>query len=89
VKIPVGQSKTIDVELWSTGPTPPFTVGAKQAIGVKQLSFAWDKTTGVNGDKLRLTITVNTKGARGYEAFVVTANLDGQATPVWAGVVTN
>jgi hypothetical protein len=89
VKIPVGSSKTIDVELWSTGPTPPFTVGAKQAIGVTQLGFAWDKTTGVNGDKLKLTITVNTKGSRGYEAFVVTANLDGQATPVWAGVVTN
>ena len=52
--IPVGQSKTVDVVLWSSGPTTaPFTVAAKQARGDTSLSFTWDKTTGSNGDTLK------------------------------------
>jgi hypothetical protein len=89
ILIPVGKSRTIDVELWSTGPTAPFTVAAKQHRGVSTLSFAFDKNTGVNGDRLKLTITVNTADPQGFEDFVVTADLNGEATPVWAGIVAN
>ena len=89
ITIAVGQSKTVDVQLWSTGPTAPFKVAAKQHTGDTTLSFAWDKTMGVNGDVLKLTITVNKAGQGKTEAFVVTADINGEHTPIWAGVVKN
>ncbi len=89
ITIGQGQSKTVDVKLWSTAPTAPFTVAAKQHRGETSLGFAWNKTTGVNGDVLKLTITVNSTGTSKYESFVVTADINGEHTPVWAGVVKN
>ena len=89
IVIPIGQSKTVDVELWSSGPTAPFTVAAKQARGDTTLSFSWDKTTGVNGDHLKLTITANSTKAGGYETFVIVSKLNDEQRPIWAGVVKN
>ncbi len=89
ITIAVGQSKTVDVQLWSTGPTAPFTVAAKQHRGDTTLGFAWNKTTGVNGDVLKLTITVNSAGSGKLETFAVTADINGEHTPIWAGVVKN
>jgi hypothetical protein len=89
ITIAVGQSKTVDVQVWSTGPTAPFKIAAKQHTGDTTLAFAWDKTMAVNGDVLKLTITVNKAGQGKVEAFVVTADINGEATPIWAGVVKN
>jgi hypothetical protein len=90
--IAVGSSKTVEVDCFSFQPTAPFTVGAKQRPDVSpaELSFAWDKTTCINGDKLQLTITVQSQGQGGVEPFMVYAQLpdvpDSQM-PIWAGVV--
>jgi hypothetical protein len=89
ITIADGQSKTVDVQLWSTAPTVPFTVAAKQRRGESTLGFAWDKTTGVNGDVLKLTITVKATSSNKVEPFVVTADINGEQTPIWAGVVKN
>jgi hypothetical protein len=96
ITIPVGQSATVEVDLFSDAPTSgPWTVTAgdllSRAFGsygvTPTLSFSWDKTQGSNGDKLHLTITVT--GASlfgGAHAFVVTSTLDGRYYE-WPGVV--
>ncbi len=93
VVIAWGQTKTIEVDLFSFEPTPEFTVEARQSIEVNPptLKFAWDKTTGKNGDKLHLTITAVTATAGG-DTFILQAYLPGatdQQRPAWAGVVTH
>jgi hypothetical protein len=66
VVIPVGQSKTIEVDLFSDAPTSgPWSVAAADALsrytgGAPTVSFKWDTTKGENGDKLGLTVTVTT-----------------------------
>jgi len=96
VTIPVGQSRTIEVDLFSDGPTSgPWTVTADDLLNrdyasyglTKTLSFQWDRTQGTNGDKLHLTITVT--GASflgGAHAFVITSTM-GTRRYQWPGVV--
>jgi hypothetical protein len=94
VTIPVGQSKTIEVDLFSDGPTTgPWTVAAVDALagqfGVPQtLSFKWDKTKGQNGDKLNLTVTVTAadNAFSGGHPFIITSTL-GSLKNQWAGFV--
>jgi hypothetical protein len=94
VKIPVGQSKAIEVDLFSDGPTAgPWTVSATDFIaeflgGAPSLDFKWDKTEGKNGDKLHLTVTVKTAEPifGGGHLFVITSTL-GQAKSQWAGLI--
>ena len=96
VTIPVGQSKTIEVDLFSDSPTSgPWTVAADDLLNrdyasyfpTKTLSFQWDRTQGTNGDKLHLTINVT--GASflgGAHAFVITSTL-GTRHYQWPGIV--
>jgi len=61
VKLSAGQSKTIELDLYSDAPTAPWTVSALDVTsaffgGQTALSFSFDKNTGQNGDKLMLTI---------------------------------
>jgi hypothetical protein len=90
--IAVGSSKTVEVDCYSFQQTPAFTVAARQARSIQppELSFAWDSTSCVNGDKLHLTITVQSQGKGGVEPFIIYAKLpsvsDAQL-PVWAAVV--
>lgn len=85
VKVAVGQSKTIEVQLFSDGPTSgPWTVSAKIAPGSPpNATFAFDRTTGQNGEKLHLTVTAT---AAGTTAFIVTSTLGTRHT-FWAGFV--
>jgi hypothetical protein len=90
--IAVGASKTVEVDCFSFQPTESFAVGAKQKPDIvpPELSFAWDKVACVNGDKLKLTITVQSKGQGGVEPFMVYARLPGapdSQMQIWAGVV--
>ena len=76
VVVPLGQSKTIDVQLFSDAPTTAWLVEADDssswtAGASPELTFAWDKTAGNNGDTLELTITRVAKGALGGTEFVV------------------
>ena len=95
VTIAVGSSKTIDVELWSSAKTSgPWKVSAVDNNaytngGKPLLSFSWDKTSGINGDVLHLTITVleadtSLKG----EAFLIQSDLGDQSN-LQMGMVGN
>jgi hypothetical protein len=95
VNIPVGQSKTIDVDLFSTGPTAgPWKVSVDDygyvATGaVPHLGLSLDRNTGVNGDVLHLTITVKSVDSSiGGEAFVIFSDLAGESQMTF-GLVTN
>jgi hypothetical protein len=90
VKIPVGSSKTIDVRLLSDAPTTEaWTVEAATAIETKPtLKFEFDRSTGVNGDVLKLTITALARGTFGGSVFKVTSKL-GTTKNIWMGFVAN
>lgn len=93
VTIPVGQSKTIPVELFSDANTGgAWAVSATDAATLQQqapeLSFAWDKTMGQNGEKLYLTITVLKASQYGAEAFILQSQLGTRAS-IWMGLVGN
>jgi hypothetical protein len=94
IQIPVGQSKTVEVDLFSFQPTGDFDLLARQASDVipPTLTFSWDKPSGKNGDKVHLTITSVTASNNGYESFIIAASLPGTTDTqkaAWAGVVTH
>jgi len=96
ITIPVGQSKTIEVDMFSDGdPGGPWTVTAEDVLykyygsyGIpKSLSFAWDRTQGLNGEKLHLTVTVTSASViAGAHAFMITSS-NGSRQAVWPGLV--
>jgi hypothetical protein len=94
VHIPVGQKKTIDVILFSDAPTDAFTVQAQDVdliidpMGTQKLDFAWDRTSGKNGEKLHLTITALDTGPYGGAEFVIWSSLQ-NTTHTWWGFVGN
>jgi hypothetical protein len=93
VKVAVGQSKTIEIDLFSDGPTTgPMTVHAMDANeingGKPDLGLSLDRTHGVNGEKLHLTITANKAGQYGGSEFVLLTTI-GKTTNFWAGWVQN
>jgi hypothetical protein len=93
IQIPVGQSKTIEVDLFSDANTgAPWAVSAIDAATLQQqppeLSFTWDKMTGQNGEKLYLTIKVLKASQYGAEAFIIQSQLGARAS-LWMGLVGN
>ena len=77
VKIPVGQSKTIELDLFSDADTGgAWTVsaidfGSALRGGAAELAFSFDNTTGQNGDKINMTIKSLTKDPMGFAAFFI------------------
>jgi hypothetical protein len=90
VKIGVGQSATIPVELFSDASMGAWALTAEDGNflqgGSPQLSFKFDKTTGKNGDIVHLTITVLAQGNDGIETFAVGSSTD-QNINLWVGLV--
>jgi len=96
VTIAQGQSKTIEVDLFSDGDTGgPWTVDAYDVLstyygsyGLKQsLDFSWDRASGQNGEKLHLTISVTGPSpVGGAHAFMIVSRL-GTRRAVWPGLV--
>jgi hypothetical protein len=93
IVIPVGESRTVEVALFGDGETSaPFKVSAtdyaSRMASKTDLTFAWDKTTGKNGDVLHLTITrVKADNALGGAAlFMLTSKL-GARESFWVGAV--
>jgi len=96
VTIPVGESRTIEVDLFSDGPTAgPWTVTAEDLLSrnygsyglTNTLAFEWDRTQGTNGEKLHLTITVTGPSILGgAHAFVITSRL-GNRRFEWPGTI--
>jgi hypothetical protein len=100
VKIPVGKSGTIQLELFSDAPTSgPWTVNAIDVFHtyygtapLLKFTFAGGVTKGQNGDTLQLTIEVlpaaATAGIGGVEAFAIQSTL-GQVQAEWYGLIGN
>src|SRR5262249_17986577 len=93
VKIPVGQTKTIEVDLFSDAPTSgPWSIKAYEVTGVfggsASLSLNLDTNTGQNGDKVHLTINVLKTTQFGFELFALESDLSGQRN-LWIGAVGN
>ncbi len=96
VKIAVGASATIELDLWSDAPTKaPWRVEAHGYPDDSFLEFSLDKSTGQSGDKLHLTITAIDSNpappavsAAGVESFTVSSILDDQTYYQWFGLVT-
>jgi len=90
VRLGAGQSKTIELDLYSDGPTSgPWKVSAVD-VGTffgnpAVLTFSFDKDTGQNGDKLQLTITAS-KSVPGGTPFWIQNDL-GTQTTVWMAAV--
>ena len=87
-----GASRTIELDLFSEAPTSgPWTITGQdentRAKGTQLLEFTFDKPSGVNGDKIMLTIKVLELGASGTEAFLLTSQL-GDQRAFWAGIVS-
>ena len=93
VKIPIGETRTIEIALFSDGPTSgPWTVTAKDVGSLNgklpQLAFALDRAQGVNGEKLHLTITALREGQNGGAELMLVSTL-GDRTSTWFGFVAN
>ncbi|HSQ66690.1 MAG TPA: hypothetical protein VLM85_25895, partial [Polyangiaceae bacterium] len=93
IHIPLGQSATVEIDLFSDAATSgPWTVSAMDSAALQgstpNLSFAWDRTTGQNGEKLHLTITVKSVSQYNAEAFMLESKLGGR-TNLWLGLVGN
>ncbi len=94
VKIPIGQSKTLEVDLYSDGPTSgPWTVKGVDLSSAffaspPSLQLTFDKTAGKNGDKLKLTIKALRASSFGAAPFWVESTL-GSTSTYWLGLVAN
>jgi hypothetical protein len=93
VQVPTGQSKTIDVQLFSDAPTDDWTVQAVDGSyftgGAKELSFDWDRQSGNNGDVLKLTIKRVKNGPYGGSEFVIYSQKGVKTAHLWFGFVAN
>jgi hypothetical protein len=91
VIVPGGQSKTIELDLFSDAATSgPWAVSAIDwntlTGGSPQLGFALDRTSGSNGDKLHLTITsLSATSSYTPATFVVVSTL-GSTQHLWVGL---
>jgi hypothetical protein len=96
VRLAVGESKTIHIELFSDGPTSgAWTVSAVDAAmvfgGTPALSFTWDHTTGKTGDTLHLTVKAigpATFMGAPVEPFAIVSQL-GSTRRIWLVLATN
>ncbi|HEY6040122.1 MAG TPA: hypothetical protein VIV58_37825 [Kofleriaceae bacterium] len=92
--VAVGQSTTLEIQLISDRPTDPFTVSAID-VSNGELGFAWDATTGKNGDVLHLTVTRKKAGQLPGSEFMLQTNAGTGATMAkaassqWWGYVGN
>jgi hypothetical protein len=88
VSIGPGESKVVDVLLYSEADVGPWTVSALNVpVGGSNLTFVWDSATGNNGDTLHLTVTVNyAESNLGGEPFIIESTLAGE-TNYWLGYV--
>jgi hypothetical protein len=88
ISIAPGASKTVPVQLYSETPTAAWSVEAVNWPNpAANLSFAWDQTTGQNGDTLNLTITVAAEDTTyDGESFLIVSS-DGTNTSYTLGFV--
>jgi hypothetical protein len=95
VRVPLHQSRTVDVRLFSTKTRPDFRVFAEE-IPLTQgdpptLKFVWDRQIGNDHDFLHLTITRIGNGPLGGTQIRVAAGEKNDAswTHGWMGFIAN
>lgn len=90
VRIAVGQSRTIDVHLFSDAPTSEWLIQAQDADAAfgrsPGLSFTIDNDYGSNGAVLKLTINRNARGSLGGSGFILWSERPNSAN-YWVGYV--
>jgi hypothetical protein len=96
VRIPVGGTKTIEVDLFSDAPTPDWHVVALDYASTfdgqpPALQLSLDRATGNNGSRLKLTLTVlRSVASYGGEIFVLESlDASGAMRSYWNGIVGN
>jgi hypothetical protein len=93
VKIPVGQSKTIAVRLFSTAPTADWTLQFADTSSVRGgprlLDFNPTYFNGNNGDVAQVSITAVAAGPLGGAELIVISARDNVTTQYWFGFVQN
>lgn len=91
VIVPVGQSKTITLDLFSDAPTSGAWQVSAQVMahgGQSPISVTVDNPSGQNGDKLNLTITSNAALTNSsHTATLVVSSQLGTRKNVWVGIV--
>ena len=94
VTIPVGSQMDVEVDLYSDAPTADWTVIAYDVASHYQmqpaeLQLTLDKTTGNNGDKLKLTIKRLAAAQNfGVSEFVLFSQVNGVNVGQWFGLVS-
>ncbi len=92
VKIGLNETKTIDLDLFSDGPTPPWNVDVVDSSGAfggqPRLDLTLHQSSGVNGQKLHLDIKVLQVGKNKTESFIVKSS-NGSQTNIWIGLVAS
>jgi hypothetical protein len=92
VQIPVGASKTIPVDLFSNEAMGAWDVNAYDGAALQglndELSLKLDKTSGENGDKLQLTVTVLRGGQGDIETFALASQTRTNVN-LWIGLVSS
>jgi hypothetical protein len=88
VKMAVGESKTIYLDLFSDGAIAPWKLAVKDAsYEAPHLSFSLDKSTAGSGERVALTITKKSESdAIGAEPFMIVSSSGGRRTYAY-GVV--
>jgi hypothetical protein len=92
VTVPAGTSKTIDLDVYSEDPAESITVDVMDGGnlggggGGASSTYALDRSSGKNGDTLKLTITAPA-GASQSELFIVVLNGNGKMRIAWVGAV--
>jgi hypothetical protein len=92
LSIPVGQQKTVELDLFSSAPTDAWTLSAQPLIGSVPLQITFDKTSGINGDTIQMTVMVpqagNYLGISNLEPFAIISTL-GKVVQAWPVLVSN
>jgi hypothetical protein len=94
VQIPLGQSKDVEVDLYSDAPAQDFTVVAfdvasKYQMQPAELELTFDRSTGNNGDKLKLTIKRLAAASQfGVSEFALFTQVNGVNSGFWFGLVS-
>lgn len=87
VKIPVGSTGTVEIDLFSAADTGgPWDVSVVDLSNPPTMDLSLDRSSGQNGEKIYLTITVNAKDPQGFAIFQLISSL-GQTETLWFGAV--
>jgi hypothetical protein len=83
-RIGLGQTRTIEVQLSSDGPSAAWTLDGVD--DTHALSFAFDPPSGENGDIVRLAITANAMPGNGTVTYRIRSSIGTRRT-FWTGAV--